>query len=221
VAQASLVAQLRRPTDRIRHGSRADAARHRTWEEATTVAVGGVERVFSDTSHDDIVRLVEPLAACSGSIWVLGSDTSSAARQVLASGMHMLRPGVRHLRGSRAEIAVDVADARADDVAVVIDFPRYERTVVDTARSLSDLGVTTIAVTDGPLSPLATIADHWCEVAVGAIGPFDSALPAVALVEIMLAELADRLREPATARFDRTEALWEANDVFLRNPPNS
>jgi len=215
VARATLTAQLRRPTDRIRHTPRAETGQDSTWERAKAVATEGIDDVFANTSPADIVGLAVPLAACRGSVWVLGAETSSAAHHVLASGLRLLRPGVRHLGGSRAEIAVEVADAEPGDVAVVIDFPRYERTVVDTARRLSDLGVTVMAITDGPFSPLATIADRWCAVTVAAIGPFDSALPVVALIEAVLAELADRLRKTATARLDRTEALWAANDVFL------
>jgi DNA-binding MurR/RpiR family transcriptional regulator len=214
-ARASLAAQLHRPTDRIRQAPRSETGQDSTWERARAVATEGIDDVFANTSAADVVALAAPLAACRGSVWVLGAETSAAAHHVLASGLRLLRPGVRHLGGSRAEIAVEVADAEPGDVAVVIDFARYEHTVVDTARRLSDLGVHVTAITDSPLSPLAAIADRWCAVTVGAIGPFDSTLPAVALVEVLLAELADQLRETAAARLDRTEALWAANDVYL------
>ncbi len=209
-ARASLADELRRPTDRIRRPAPSSG-----WEQARANALGSLDALFAGIAEDDIVDIAARLAACAGSVWVLGAETSSAPGDVLAAGLRLLRPGVRHLHGSRADIAIDVADAAGDDVAVVLDVPRYERTVIDTARGLSDQGVIVIAITDGPLSPLAAIADRWCAVPVAAVGPFDSTLPAVALVELLLAEVADHLRESATARLDRTEALWAANDVYL------
>jgi DNA-binding MurR/RpiR family transcriptional regulator len=214
-ARATLVDELRRPTDRIRRPARSGG-----WEQARAIAVEGIESMLAGVDEDDIVKIAAQLAACAGSVWVLGAQTSSAPGHVLAAGLRLLRPNVRHLRGSRAEIAVDLADAATGDVAVVLDFPRYERTVVDTARWLSEQGVVVVAITDGPLSPLAAIADRWCAVPVAAVGPFDSSLPAVALVEILLAELTDQLRETATTRLDRAEALWASNEVYLCDDPS-
>jgi DNA-binding MurR/RpiR family transcriptional regulator len=72
-----------------------------------------------------------------------------------------------------------------------------------------------VAVTDSPLSPLAELADAWCEIEVPAVGPFDSSVPAVAAAELMVARVAKELQEDATARIDRIEALWEKTEAFL------
>ena len=74
--------------------------------------------------------------------------------------------------------------------------------------------MTIVAITDGPLSPLAAMTDTWCALKVPAIGPFDSSLPAVAVAELLVAHIANELRDEARARIDRTEALWEATDTF-------
>ena len=93
--------------------------------------------------------------------------------------------------------------------------PRYRRHAITAARTLAELGVQIVAITDGPLSPLASLTDHWCELKVPAIGPFDSSVPAVAMAELLVAHVATQLRDDARARIDRTEALWEATETFL------
>ena len=49
---------------------------------------------------------------------------------------------------------------------------------------------------------------------VAAVGPFDSVLPVVAVVELLIAETARLLRERASERLDRIERLWTEGRVF-------
>jgi DNA-binding MurR/RpiR family transcriptional regulator len=59
------------------------------------------------------------------------------------------------------------------------------------------------------------MTDTWYALSVPAVGPFDSSVPAVALAELLVAEVAASLRTKARDRIDRTEALWKATDTFL------
>ncbi|MDR9451451.1 MAG: hypothetical protein RI637_09560, partial [Acidimicrobiia bacterium] len=56
--------------------------------------------------------------------------------------------------------------------------------------------------------------DAWCGLHVPAIGPFDSSLPAVAMAELLIAEVAVLLQEVATDRIDRTEKMWADTNTF-------
>ncbi|MFQ5557037.1 MAG: MurR/RpiR family transcriptional regulator, partial [Acidimicrobiales bacterium] len=199
----SLSEQLKRPLDRIRRPGAADG-----WAESRRTAVAAVEAVFGTNEADTIERLATSVSCTGGRVWIVASETSSAAAHVLAGGLRLLRPGVRHLTGSRAGIVSDLTDAAAGDVVVAIDFPRYERSVLRTTRLLAEMGATVVAITDGALSPLAELALVWCEVEVPAIGPFDSVLPAVAVVEGLVAEVARLSAARAAERIDRAEALW-------------
>jgi DNA-binding MurR/RpiR family transcriptional regulator len=208
-ARRSLTSQLRRPTDRLRQAAPDDP-----WEQARQVAIASVTAVFERVPHDRLTALARPVATAPGRVWITASETSSSSAHLLATNLALLRPGVHHLTGPRAAVVAALTDAGPDDVAVAIDFPRYERSVLDTARWLVDEGVTLMAITDGPLSPLAGLARQWCAIDVGAIGPFDSTLPTVALVEAVAAEVAGQLRQAATTRLERAEALWSLHDVF-------
>lgn len=207
-ARRSLSEQLKRPTDRIRHRPTGDV-----WQQARSTAIGAVDAAFERITPDAIERLAEPILATTGRIWIVASENSAAA-QVLAGGLRLLRPGVHYLTGSTAAIAADLTEAEAGDVVVAIDFFRYERAVVRTTETLAGLGATVLVITDGAFSPLTAAADVWCAIDVPAIGPFDSALPAVAVVEALVAEVARRLPSQATERIDRAEALSSAEGIF-------
>lgn len=129
------------------------------------------------------------------------------------SGLTMVRPNV-HLISEHSS-GRDLSGAARGDAAIIFDFARYRRHAVVAARALAELDVELVAITDGPLSPYATLTPTWFALDVPAMGPFDSSVPRVAMAEILVAYVATQLKKKAQVRIDRTEALWNATDTFL------
>ena len=77
-------------------------------------------------------------------------------------------------------------------------------------RSPATLGHTIIACTDGPLSPLATRPRYSFTLAARSDSPFDSHVGTLALLELIVAAVAERLRTSATSRLERVESAWAA-----------
>jgi DNA-binding MurR/RpiR family transcriptional regulator len=196
--------QLSRPSERIRHDDSAPTPR--------AALEDSLASVFEATAGERIAVLAEPIVGAE-QVWILSGETSGAGAAALHSGLAMIRPRVHLVEEGSA--ARDLSGAGRGDVAVVFDFFRYRRHAVRGARILAGLGVPIVAVTDGPLSPLAALASAWCEVRVPAIGPFDSSMPAVGVAELFVAYVAGRLHDEATDRIDRTEELWAATETFL------
>ena len=161
--------------------------------------------------HATLARLAAPLVHAEH-IWILTGETSRAGAHVLFSGLSMIRNGV-HLVDQQ-NFGRDLSGATERDAAVVFDFARYRRSCVLAARSLIELEVDLVAITDSPLSPLAAITDRWCELDVRAVGPFDSSLPAVLASELLVLEVAEALGSSVRERIDRLERLWEQTQTF-------
>jgi DNA-binding MurR/RpiR family transcriptional regulator len=203
--RSGLTQRLARPSVRIRHDdSTLDAAR-RGLEDA-------LDSVFDATGGGEIIRLVLPIVEAK-SVWIVSGETSRAGAHAFYSGLSIVRPGVRFVESHT--MAAVLSGAGHHDAAVVFDFSRYRTQAVATARILSNLGVTIVAVTDSPLSPLVSIADTWCEIRVPGVGPLDSSVPAVAIAELLVAQVASDLHSDATDRIDRIEDLWESSGTFL------
>jgi DNA-binding MurR/RpiR family transcriptional regulator len=196
--------QLSRPGDRIRSGS-ASAGRERAGIEA------GIDSVFEAGDQGRFKEFSKHIVAANR-VWVATGESSRAGGHALHSGLTMVRPGVHLVR--EHNIARDLADAGPKDVAVVFDFVRYRRATITAANTFASLGAAINAITDGPLSPLASLTDHWCQVTIPAVGPFDSSVPAVAAAELLVAQVSYDLKEDARDRIDRTEALWDATGTF-------
>ncbi len=205
----SLSADIFRPRDRIRQDDGA----------ATSIEAAiqrSIASVFEAVRGNRLAELAQKVTQAE-SLWIISGETSRAGAHTLQSGLAMVRPGV-HLLDDR-NFGSELTDVGPNDLAIVLDFFRYRRSVVGAARILAESGVEIVAITDGPLSPLSALTEWWYELYVPAIGPFDSALPAVALAELLIAEVAAQLQDEATDRFDRTELLWAATDTFHDHPP--
>ncbi len=203
--RSDLSHRLSRPSERIRSdGEKAVPAR---------VAINdAISSVFDALEGDRLAGLVEPVVGAER-VWILSGETSQAGAHALHSGLSMVRPGVR-LVGEHS-YGADLGDARPGDAAIVFDFIRYRRQITTAAHVLADAGVTVLAITDSPLSPLVEVADTWCQIQVPAIGPFDSSVPVVAVSELLVAQVAKDLHDDAKKRIDRIEALWEKTEAFL------
>ena len=195
---------LTRPTQRVRQGESVAPIRGKIEDS--------VHSVFDVLSQDRLAAMAAPIVTAEN-VWILSGETSMAGAMVLNSGLSMIRGEVRlvheHTTGR------DLCGAQQSDVAVVFDFSRYRRHSVDTARMLADLGVTIVAITDSPLSPLSALTENRCELDIPAVGPFDSSVPAVIAAEFLVAQVVSQLGYVARERIDRLEQFWQSTDTFL------
>ena len=198
--------RLFRPSDRIRHEEDPTTT-------STRIALAdAITTVFEAVDDDTIATLGDPIAAADV-VWVISGETSRAGAHTFVSGMSIVRPGVTFV--DPHSVGTDLAGASTRDVAVVFDFYRYRQDAVDIATTFAEAGVQVVAITDGPLSPLAALTDKWLGLSVPAVGPFDSSVPAVVAAELLVAYVARKLHTQATKRIDRTEEMWAATEAFV------
>lgn len=208
--QAGLSDRLSRPSQRIRRQDEAVGPIRRTILDA-------VDDALTELGPERFAALSAPIVAARA-VWILSGETSMAGAHVLCSGLRMVRPNVVLVDAHAT--ARDLCSAVPGDVAVVFDFARYRRSAVTAARALAAADVDLVAITDGPLSPLASLTETWCGLRVPAVGPFDSSVPAVAVAEVIVARVARELGAAARQRIDRLETLWSETNTFIDETPD-
>jgi DNA-binding MurR/RpiR family transcriptional regulator len=201
--------ELSRPSQRIRQAEDSPI------ESARRSIETALASMF-DRMDSDVLDIVVSRLASADNVWVVSGETSMAGARTLVSGLSIIREGVRLLEPHSA--GVTLADSSNRDVAVVLDFRRYRREAIRTAQILAERGVKIIAITDGPLSPLARLTDTRIDLDVPAVGPFDSSVPAVATAELLVALVATRLHGEARERIDEVEQMWEETKTFMADP---
>jgi DNA-binding MurR/RpiR family transcriptional regulator len=148
------------------------------------------------------------VADLSRPVAVLSGEASAGVAVQFVDQLRQLRDDVRLLQGSDVAVRRDVAVLPDTATAVVIDLRRYERWVLDAHRTLRERGIWSAALTDSLLSPLAARSDVMFVVSADSVGPFDSHVGTLALLNLIAAEAARSLRSSARDRLAAVEEAW-------------
>jgi DNA-binding MurR/RpiR family transcriptional regulator len=167
-----------------------------------------VDRTLSAVTTEAFERAVALLADRRRPIRVVAGDAEAGVGAMLAAALALVREDVVQVGGSDVAVARQLAGVGQETVMVAIDLRRYERWVVDHVTRAVEAGATLVAVTDGPLSPLAALASVSFAVAAEGAGPFDSHVGTLALANALVTGVAGRLRRSATGRLDAVEGAW-------------
>jgi len=164
-------------------------------------------------SHRDVNEAVTVLADVRRRVMVLGGRVSAPLARYLAGQLHLLRPGIGLVDAERSAPAQQLIDMRKTDVLVVFDYRRYQPDTIESARVAAARGCNVILFTDPWLSPASAFARQVLVTSVETVGPFDSLVGAMAVVEALIAAVLRRLGPRAEARMQNLERL-RAGDVL-------
>ncbi len=177
------------------------------------VAANNLKATLNVLSHRDVNEAVELLSDVRHRVMVLGGRVSAPLARYLAAQLHLLRPGIGLVDAERSAPAQQLIDMRKGDVLVVFDYRRYQADTIETARLASAQGCNVILFTDPWLSPASGFARQVIVANVDTIGPFDSLVGAMAVVEGVVAAVLTRLGPRAQSRMQSLERL-RAKDVL-------
>lgn len=202
--------RLRPAVERIRGASPAPVL-----TRALEVELANVRRTLEAIDARAFAATVALLADARRQVFVLPSEQCRPAGSSFAVDLGLLRDGVRLVGGSEFRVVSQLARVRRGDALVVVDLQRHERWIVAAARRAADAGARRIVLADGPLSALAERAWQVFGVAADAAGPFDSQVGILALLNALVAGVADVLRPQAARRIERLEQTWVESGALL------
>ena len=173
-----------------------------------SVELDNVQGTLERADREAFAIAVARLSDRKAKVFVLAGSTARGLGVQLADDLAMLRSGVHLVGGGDVQAGRALADVCASDAAIVLDFRRYERWVLDAARTARARGASLTSLTDSTLSPLAELADATFVIQAQGAGPFDSQVGTLALINALVAGVAVRVQASATARLDRIEEAW-------------
>jgi len=205
-------ARLSSPLARYRDEPKHDSAVNHALEVSSHTLKATLE-VLSDR---DVKEAVELLADVRRRVMILGGRVSATLARYLAGQLHLLRPGIGLVDAERSAPAQQLIDMRKTDVLVVFDYRRYQPDTIECARVAAARGCDVILFTDPWLSPASAFARQVLVTSVETVGPFDSLVGAMAVVEALIAAVLRELGPRAEARMQSLERL-RAGDVLGGN----
>lgn len=201
--QRDLLGRLRPAAERIREPAGSGLV-----EQHRAIEVDNVERTLAAVDEDQLLALIDRLADLDRNVLVLSGDASDGVARQFAGELGALRDGVECLRGNAVALRRQLAQAAETVTVLTVDLRRYDRWVLDLLAEVRHRGMWNAAFTDGVLSPLAIDADATFVLTNESVGPFDSHVGTLALLDLVIAEVAERLRDTAAERLERAERAW-------------
>ena len=208
--QDAIGQQLRPAVERIRGEHGSDVV-----SRTLRAELDNIHRTLAPVAPEAFAAAVDLLADRDREVLVVAGDAEAGVGTMLATALDLVRPGVGEVAGSDVAVARRLAACGPTSVVVAIDLRRYERWVVDAVGRAAAAGAATVAITDGPLSPLAARATVAFAVAAEGAGVFDSHVGTLALCNALVTGAAARLRPSATRRLDAVEAAWRDAGALL------
>ena len=123
----------------------------------------------------------------------------------LAAHLEQLRPGVRVLADPDGTDIGAMLELSRNDVVVLFDYHRYQRSVADLALRVHRAGATVLLITDDLACPVAPEAEVVLAASSTVGTTYQSMAAGFLLTELLIPLVMDALGEPARTRM----ALWE------------
>ncbi|HKW06658.1 MAG TPA: MurR/RpiR family transcriptional regulator [Candidatus Dormibacteraeota bacterium] len=208
-------ARLSSPLARYRDEPKGDSAASAIGDALET-STHNLRATLELLSDRDLKEAVQHLADVRRRVMILGGRVSATLARYLAGQLHLLRPGIGLVDSERSAPAQQLIDMRKTDVLVVFDYRRYQPDTIESARVAAARGCDVILFTDPWLSPASAFARQVLVTSVETVGPFDSLVGAMAVVEAVIAAVLRQLGSRAEARMQSLERL-RAGDVLGGN----
>ena len=181
--------------------------------DALEISRHNLQATLELLSHRDLEEVVELFSEVRRRVLVLGGRLSGPLARYLAGQLHLMRPGVGLVDAEGTAGTQQLIDLRKGDVLAVFDYRRYQADTIDRTRLVASQGVNVVLFTDPWLSPVSAFARQVVVTSVETIGPFDSLVGAMAVLEAVVAAVLVRLGPRAQSRMQSLERL-RAGDVI-------
>ncbi len=186
--------------------------------------LGNLRQSFADIGVDLLSESVAGLAAARR-VYVVGLRSCYPAAFFFHYGWRMFEGKTVLLDGRGGTFADELRAIGEGDAMLAISFRPYTREVVRAVSHAKDRGARILAITDSAVSPLARRADWPLIVSTDSPSFFHSVVPALAVVQALIALLAarggaaalDSLAE-SVDQLDSFRAYWDAPRGGSRRP---
>ena len=148
-------------------------------------------------------------------IYVLGLRASAPLAQFLSHYLKYIFPNVTLVTSGISDVFEQIMRINDEDLLIGISFPHYTSRTLEAMELAKNRGASLLAITDGPLSPLHSVAD-LCLMAKSDMASFvDSLCAPLSLINALIVALGQRRRQQVAQYFDQLEGIWSEYKVYL------
>lgn len=193
----------------LANGDRPENLRARVAQSAAQSIHDTINQVEPDT----LVAVAEAILRARY-IRIFGSGLSAVAAILAGQALASLGFTARACTEGRASHAIELSHLSERDLVIVISIWRYLRDTIDAARAARDIGATCIALTDSPVAPVASLANHVFVASTEGATYSRSLAGIFALIELISATVASRQPHESMAALQRIDKFYHQNNML-------
>lgn len=159
---------------------------------AKDIFCAGISRTLDRLNEPTLARVAEILVNPARSIYFVGGRFTHHFAEILWGHIYQMRSKAYILRPGAVSLRDLLVDLGRRDVLVIFDLRRYQRDTIELAELAKARRASVVLFTDTLLSPIARVATHVLTCDLDAPSPYDSMVPCLALVEVVIAAVAER-----------------------------
>lgn len=203
------------PADRLskaapKHGA-ADSPALRSFQVDMT-DLSATQRTLDLDKLNEAAEMI----ASAKEVHILGQRSSFGLAFTLFHHLSRMFRGIRLLDCGRGDVADQLAHLDDQDLLIGISFPRYSRTTVETCSIVAARGHRVISITDGPLSPLASVSTVTLAAYCSAEPFANSNVGALATINALVAQTAIGNQPRSVRSLNRLEKLLDETGGIFR-----
>ena len=181
-----------------------------------------IKHTLEEISHADFFGAAQAISEAEN-VYIIGGRSSSALAQFIYFYLNLMFDNVHLIHtSSTSELYEQMVRVGPGDVLIGICFPRYSSITVKAFRFAHNVGAKSVAVTDGPSSPLAETATYLLSARSDVNSFVDSLVAPMSVLNALIVTVGLRKQEQVTATFNRLEDIWAEYQVFQnteKEPP--
>ncbi len=158
-------------------------------------------------------RFVQRLASADR-IVIVGLRSVHSLAVFMALALEFLQREVWLVQPGIGDMWDRMVGLKKGDVVLGISFPRYTKETVELLRWAKARGVTTLAITDSPISPLAQHADHVLTARYQMDSFIESFTAPLSLINALVTALGIQDRTRTLVSLKKLEEVWKRREIY-------
>ena len=174
-----------------------------------------MEQMDAVVFEDVVNRLLSARA-----IYVMGLRSAAPLAQFMGYYLNYIFDNVHLVSSGATDVFEEISKLKENDVLVGISFPRYSSRTLEAMRFAKRCGAQVVAITDGPMSPLADMAAATLTARTDMASFVDSLAAPLSLINALLVALGLHRKDALKEHFRQLESIWETYEVYLEETNN-
>lgn len=173
-----------------------------------------IRHTLEGIDRDDFMAAVDKIISAKN-IYIMGVRSSSYLAGFLSYNLRMIFDNVRLVSTtSGSDMFEEIMSIDRDDVMIAISFPRYSKRIINAVDFAKAAGTDVIAITDSPLSPIASPSDYLLVAQSDMVSFVDSLTAPMSIINAIVVAVAKKKQDELSVRLRQLEEIWDEYDVY-------